>query len=88
MKNNQSQREGKIYLPYDRMSTTMFDERLCGKRVKLIHTDDLHTKLKSGDMGTIKCTFLNLSEVVINVKWDSGSNSGFIVTKDDYEILE
>ena len=32
--------------------------------------------------------FLNLNEVVINVKWDSGSNSGFIVTKDDYEILE
>lgn len=39
-------------------------------------------------MGTVKCTFLNLNKVVINVQWDSGNNLGLIVGKDDYQILE
>ncbi len=68
--------KGKINfaIPIDRKSTTMFDERLCGKRIKLIHTDDPNSRLKEGDMGTVKCTFLNLNKVVINVQWDSGNN--------------
>ena len=82
--------KGKINfaIPVDRKSTTMFDERLCGKRIKLIHTDDPNSRLKEGDMGTVKCTFLNLNKVVINVQWDSGNNLGLIVGKDDYQILE
>ena len=72
--------KGKINfaIPIDRKSTTMFDERLCGKRIKLIHTDDPNSRLKEGDMGTVKCTFLNLNKVVINVQWDSGNNLGTI----------
>ncbi len=85
---NKNQKQRKIGLPIDCKSTTMFDNRLCGKRIKLIHTDDPYTKLKSGDMGTIKYTFLNFNRVVINVDWDSGTNSGLLVNKDNYEMLD
>lgn len=50
----------------------LFDFALAGRRIRLISTDDPYTKLKSGDMGTIKYIFDNLDETCIAIEeWDS-----------------
>ena len=63
-----------------------------GKRIKLVHTDDPWTKLKPGDMGTIKdITFLPSSmggNMQIWISWDSGSSLAMIDGKDEYEVVE
>jgi Domain of unknown function (DUF4314) len=65
----------------------LFDKTMMGKRVRLIHTDDPYTKLKKGDLGTIQFSFFNLDELIVQVKWDNGSNLGLIVGKDEYEVI-
>ncbi len=65
------------------------EHKLIGRRIKLIHTDDQYTKLKSGDLGTI--TDINIDEylyvIQIGIKWDQGSNLMMIGGKDEFEIL-
>jgi len=58
-----------------------------GRRIQLIHTDDEYTKLKSGDLGTVQYSFKNLNDMVVQIKWDSGSNLGLILGKDTFRIL-
>lgn len=48
-------------------------ERMIGKRVQLVSTDDPYTKLRAGDEGVI--TFVD-NTGTISVNWDNGSNLG------------
>jgi hypothetical protein len=68
-------------------SYDLFDYQLKGRRVRLIHTDDPWTKLEEGDLGTVEYVFINLGEMVMSVKWDSGSNLSIILGRDSYELL-
>jgi hypothetical protein len=56
-----------------------------GDRIRLVFTDDPHTKLEPGDTGTVisisKPT--SISHNVINVKWDSGSTLSMIPAAGD-----
>jgi hypothetical protein len=70
------------------MDMSTIDYTLKGRRIKLKKTDDKYTRLKTGDLGTINYTFLNLDKVVISVIWDSGSSLGLIDGVDSYEILD
>lgn len=56
-----------------------------GKRVKLIHTTDIHTKLTKGDEGVIT-DFDALGTMF--VKWDSGSSLGLLKGEDSWEVLD
>lgn len=49
-----------------------------GQRVKLVKTDDRYTKLNPGDTGSVLYLWRNLDSVMIEVKWDSGSNLSMI----------
>jgi hypothetical protein len=55
-----------------------------GDRVRLIFTDDPHTHLKPGDVGTVWHTD---STGTVMVDWDSGSSLGMIEGEDQFEIL-
>ena len=68
---------------------SLFDRTLEGRRIQLEYTNsgDLWTKLTRGDKGTIQYSFNNLGEIVVQVKWDSGSNLGLILGKDKFRIL-
>ena len=66
----------------------MLDYSVKGKRIELVHTDDPYTKLKKGDKGTCQFLFNNLGSLVLQVKWDSGSNLGLIFGKDDFNWLD
>ena len=55
-----------------------------GKRIKLISTDDPHTKLKPGDEGTIQGED-DLG--AIHVEWDKGSTLALLPEVDKYKIL-
>lgn len=58
---------------------------LKGKRIKLISMFDPYTKLKSGDVGTIKGKD-DMGHILVD--WDNGSNLNLIDGVDEYEILE
>jgi Domain of unknown function (DUF4314) len=60
---------------------------LIGKRIRLIYTNDPYTRLKSGDIGTIRFKHWNHDCMVLHVKWNDGSNLGLIEGKDSYEII-
>ena len=65
-----------MYLPTtkDKMKTT---------RITLIHTNDSHTKLKSGDKGTLRSSRVDpFGDRVISVDWDSGSSLSLIEGED------
>jgi len=51
----------------------------------LVHTDDPHTKLKTGDLGTV--TGQNEDFGQIEVRWDSGSSLSLLDGIDRYIIL-
>lgn len=55
-----------------------------GDRIKLISTDDPHTKLQSGDLGTVH-RIDNLG--TLHVNWDSGSNLGLIPSRDEWALV-
>jgi hypothetical protein len=65
---------------------------MIGKRIRLIFTHDLYTRLRSGDMGTV----MNVAELPeelggdrqIWVRWDNGSNLAMIEGKDQFEVIE
>jgi hypothetical protein len=63
---------------------------LIGKRIKLIHTADIFTKLKPGDMGTIT-DVSTLPESFgggeqVWIRWDNKSMLALISGKDSFEI--
>ena len=63
-----------------------------GDRVKLIETRDIFTRLKPGDMGTVKdVTHLPDSiggQKTVWISWDSGSNLALIDGIDQWEAVE
>jgi len=67
---------------------TLFDKRDAGKRIRLVYTDDQFTKLKPGDLGTIRYYFRNLDSICVVVEWDSGSNLSLIFGKDQWEEVK
>jgi len=54
-----------------------------GRRVRLIHCDDPHTRLKPGTRGTV--TFVDGLDTV-HVAWDDGSRLGLIPGVDEWEL--
>tara|TARA_Y100000034_G_C6559373_1_gene241999 strand:+ start:276 stop:497 length:222 start_codon:yes stop_codon:yes gene_type:complete len=65
------------------------DRTLEGRRVKLIYSDDPFTKLKRGDLGTIKYERLDdiWGEDTVSISWDSGSTLSMIRGRDSFELL-
>jgi len=64
-----------------------------GKRIKLIHTDDKFTDLKSGDTGTIddvrEVNFLEDDNFTqFWVKWDRGGYLALIKDVDRFKVIE
>lgn len=62
----------------------MMDRRHKGRKVRLIHTSDPHTKLKTGALGVVD--FYDSFDT-LHVKWEDGSNLGLIPGCDAWEIL-
>ena len=58
---------------------------MVGKRVRLIHTSDPYTKLRSGDEGVV--VFVD-DLGTVDVKWDCGSRLGLIPREDSWEWIE
>ena len=67
-----------------------FDRALEGRRVRLVNTNDPHTKLKTGSLGTVKYeTYDELwIEEKIAVDWDDGSKLMLVSGADHWEILK
>ena len=65
------------------------DKTRAGRRIKLIYTSDPYTKLKKGDLGTIKYERLDdlWGDDSISVNWDSGSTLSLISGRDSYTVL-
>ena len=65
------------------------DKTRAGRRVQLIYSDDPYTKLKKGDLGTIKWERLDdlWGDDSISVNWDSGSTLSLISGRDSYTVL-
>ena len=65
------------------------DKTLAGRRIKLKYTTDSYTKLKEGDLGTIKWERLDdlWGDDVISVNWDSGSTLSLIRGRDGFIVL-
>ncbi len=61
-----------------------------GRRIKLIYSDDPYTKLKKGDLGTIKWERLDdlWGDDSVSVNWDSGSTLSLINGRDRYVVLD
>jgi hypothetical protein len=58
-------------------------------RITLIHTSDSHTKLKSGDQGTLRSSRIDpFGDRVISVNWDSGSTLSLIEGEDSWREEE
>lgn len=56
-----------------------------GDRIRLIHTSDPHTRLMSGDEGTVtRIDGLG----TVHVKWDNGSSLGLIPREDSWEVID
>lgn len=57
-----------------------------GDRIKLMHTNDPHTKLERGSIGTI--TGVDHKHATIHVKWDSGSTLSLLLDEgDDFDLV-
>ncbi len=58
-------------------------------RIRLVHTSDPYTRLKSGDEGEVTGSFTDaFGDRVLNVKWDSGSTLSLIEGEDSFVLLE
>ena len=66
------------------------DKTRAGRMIKLIYSDDPYTKLKKGDLGTIKWERLDdlWGDDSISVNWDSGSTLSLISGRDSYIVLD
>ena len=57
-------------------------------RVRLVHTSDQYTKLKTGDIGTLVEKHQDAwGAVIAEIKWDCGSSLSLIEGLDKYEII-
>ena len=56
-----------------------------GQKIKLIHTNDPYTLLKSGDMGTVR--FIDSMDTIF-VEWDNGNKLGLLPGIDIWEVIE
>lgn len=70
----------------------IFDYTLKNRRIKLVHTDDKYTRLRTGAMGTIRHTFQNLDKTCISIIWDADKDErssylSLIEGIDEYEII-
>ena len=65
------------------------DKTLAGRRIKLKYTTDSYTKLKEGDLGTIKWERLDdlWGDDIISVNRDSGSTLSLIRGRDGFIVL-
>lgn len=55
-----------------------------GTRVRLIFMDDIYTKLKAGDQGTVEF----VDDIgTIHVRWDTGSGLGLVPGVDRFEKI-
>lgn len=60
-------------------------QKLVGQRIRLRYTNDVYTKLKAGDEGTV--TFIDDLGTIF-VDWDTGSNLGINPEFGDrYELI-
>ena len=68
---------------------TKFNEENTGKRVELIHTNDLYTKLKPGDKGTYHILLVQNPpfENQHLIKWDSGSSLILLEGVDKFKFI-
>lgn len=58
-------------------------------RVRLIHTPDTYTRLKTGAMGTVTGQRTDpWGDTVISVQWDDGSTISLIERIDQYELIQ
>lgn len=60
-------------------------EELVGKRVRFVHSDDQYTKLKKGDVGTVR--FVD-DFGTVHVNWDNGSSLGLLPEFDVFDVVE
>ena len=65
---------------------------LIGRRIMLIHTSDIYTDLKKGDLGTItdvnECELWSEKFTQIGIRWNNGSNLMLILGKDKFKVLD
>jgi hypothetical protein len=59
------------------------DKEMIGKRVRLIYTSDIYTRLRPGTLGTIN--FVD-DLGTTHVKWDDGSSLGMVDGEDRWEF--
>ncbi len=60
------------------------NEKLIGKRIRLVSMENDPNPVEKGSMGTI----YNVGHGVINVRWDSGRTLGVVEGEDEYEIID
>ena len=60
-----------------------------GTRIRLVHTDDLFTRLRPGDEGTVMGSRVEFGDVLmVDVSWDDGSSLRLISGKDRWEVID
>ena len=66
------------------------DKKFAGRRVRLNHTSDQNTKLKTGSLGTVKYEIYDdlWGDDKLAVDWDDGSKLMLISGADHWEILK
>ncbi len=63
-------------------------KNLVGRRIRLLHTDDVYTKLHYGSLGSINdVTSTPWGDVQVWVDWDDGSRLALIASKDSFEFV-
>ena len=60
-------------------------EELVGKRIRFVFSDDQYTKLKEGDVGTVR--FVD-DFGTVHVNWDNGSSLGLLPEFDVFDVIE
>lgn len=61
------------------------EKRFTGKRIMIIFLDDTYSKLKEGDMGTVKFED-DIGQIHVN--WDNGSTLAVVPELDKYQIFD
>jgi hypothetical protein len=63
----------------------MTPETRVGDRVELVRCTDEYTRLRAGELGTVR--FVD-SIGTVHVQWDGGSRLGLIAGVDDWRVVE
>ena len=65
---------------------------LKGRRIRLLYTDDTHSKLNYGKVGTIEGVARELSDsddnIAVLVRWDNGSHDTLITPGDLFAFVD